>query len=103
MPVTCPGEQPMIARPLKSLYAWLQRIHRSTLLIPVLFLLAAASLLPQLGWSSSKPTMVMFSANWCASCRKVLPVAKEIADQNNMTLMQIDVDSQDAPKQARNF
>jgi thiol-disulfide isomerase/thioredoxin len=56
----------------------------------------------QQSWALSRGTLVMFHANWCASCRQVLPVIKEIATQNNMTFLEIDVDSQDAPKQARN-
>lgn len=46
-------------------------------------------------------TIVVFNANWCASCREVIPVVSEIATQNNLSLTQIDVDAQTAPKQAQ--
>lgn len=50
--------------------------------------------------AAGRGTMVIFNANWCASCREVVPIAQEIAGQNGMTVRQIDVDAQDAPKQA---
>lgn len=54
-------------------------------------------------WAAGNGTLVFFHANWCASCRDVLPIVQEIAGQNNLTLLQIDVDNQNAPQQARNF
>lgn len=53
------------------------------------------------GWSASRGNMVVFTANWCASCREVLPVVRDVASQNGMSVTEIDVDSQTAPKQAR--
>lgn len=54
-------------------------------------------------WAAGNGTLVFFHANWCASCREVLPIVQEIAGQNNLTVLQIDVDNQNAPQQARNF
>ena len=54
-------------------------------------------------WAASRGTLVLFSANWCASCRDVLPVIREIAGQNNLDVAQIDVDSQEAPREARHY
>jgi thiol-disulfide isomerase/thioredoxin len=70
------------------------------LLLPLLLFLLLPT--PQPGWTN-RGALVIFSANWCASCRDVLPIVKELAQQNNLTLTQIDVDSADAPKQARNI
>ena len=53
------------------------------------------------GWAASRGNMVVFSANWCASCREVLPIVHDVASQNGMGVTEIDVDSQTAPKQAR--
>ncbi len=53
------------------------------------------------GWAASRGNMVVFSANWCASCREVLPIVRDVASQNGMGVTEIDVDSQMAPKQAR--
>lgn len=53
------------------------------------------------GWAASRGNMVVFSANWCASCREVLPIVRDVASQNGMGVTEIDVDSQMAPRQAR--
>lgn len=55
----------------------------------------------QPGWTN-RGSLVFFTANWCASCREAEPVVKEVADQNNLSVLEIDVDSADAPKQAHN-
>ncbi|MEB3286638.1 MAG: thioredoxin family protein [Vampirovibrionales bacterium] len=47
--------------------------------------------------------IVIFTANWCASCRTVIPVAQEVASQNGLGVETIDVDKQDAPSQASDF
>lgn len=55
-------------------------------------------------WSAlaaPRGTVVVFNANWCASCREVLPIVREVAGQNSMSIVEIDIDSQQAPKQAR--
>jgi thiol-disulfide isomerase/thioredoxin len=52
-------------------------------------------------WAAARGNVVVFSANWCASCREVLPVVREVASQNSMSVTEIDVDAQTAPKQAR--
>ena len=51
--------------------------------------------------AASRGDMVVFTANWCASCREVVPLAQEIASQNGLSVTQIDVDGQNAPKQAQ--
>lgn len=55
------------------------------------------------GWSANRGTVVLFSANWCASCREIVPIVRDVATQNNVGVVQIDVDGQDAPKQAHNY
>lgn len=53
--------------------------------------------------AAARSTVVVFEANWCASCREVIPVVREIAAQNNLGMQEIDVDAQNAPAQARNY
>lgn len=47
--------------------------------------------------------LVIFTANWCASCRNVAPIVQEVGSQNGIAVHSIDVDLQDAPSQASNF
>lgn len=54
-------------------------------------------------WAAARGNVVVFSANWCASCREVLPVVRDVAAQNGLSVTEIDVDSQAAPKQAQNL
>jgi len=56
-----------------------------------------------MGWAAARGSMVMFTANWCASCREVDPIVREVASQNGMSVTEIDVDSQTAPKEAHNY
>jgi thiol-disulfide isomerase/thioredoxin len=56
-----------------------------------------------MGWAATRGNIVLFTANWCASCREVNPIVQEIATQNSLGITQIDVDAQTAPKQARNY
>jgi thiol-disulfide isomerase/thioredoxin len=72
------------------------------LLLALLLFLGGASLM-NTTWGASRGTLVLFSANWCASCRDVVPIVREIAGQNELDVAQIDVDSQDAPRQARHY
>lgn len=72
---------------------------RRTLVILSSLALMTTNLLPS--WSQDKGSIVVFEANWCASCREIVPIAREIASQNGLNLVEIDVDSPDAPKQAR--
>jgi thiol-disulfide isomerase/thioredoxin len=55
------------------------------------------------GWAASRGTVVLFNANWCASCREVNPIVQDVASQNNLGYTQIDVDAQTAPKEAHNY
>lgn len=49
------------------------------------------------------PTLVVFTANWCASCRDVVPVVQQVGSQSRMNVVVIDVDRQDAPKTAQSY
>lgn len=53
--------------------------------------------------AAGRSTVVVFEANWCASCREVIPVVREIAGQNGLGVQEIDVDAQNAPAQARSY
>ncbi len=53
------------------------------------------------GWAATRGNMVVFTANWCASCREVVPIVRDVASQNNIAVTEIDVDSATAPKQAQ--
>ena len=46
-------------------------------------------------------SLVMFTANWCANCRDVAPVLRRVALENAMALQTIDVDSAEAPAEAK--
>lgn len=46
---------------------------------------------------------VVFTANWCANCRVIVPIVQEIGSSNGIRVHLIDVDRQDAPKQAQGF
>jgi thiol-disulfide isomerase/thioredoxin len=70
-------------------------------LITMLALTALIGLvLPALA-ASGKDQFVVFNANWCASCREVLPIVRDVASQNGIMVREIDVDDQRAPSQAR--
>jgi len=56
-----------------------------------------------MGWAAARGTLVLFNANWCASCREISPVVREVASQNGLTVTEIDVDAQTAPKEAHNY
>lgn len=74
---------------------------KQSLVLAALMALVAGSLLT--GWAANRGNMVIFSASWCASCREVVPIAREIAAQNNLGVEVIDIDAQDAPRRARSF
>jgi thiol-disulfide isomerase/thioredoxin len=71
---------------------------RALLLISFLTLLGT-NLSP--AWSQNKGNIVILEANWCATCREIVPIAREVASQNGLSVVEIDIDSPDAPKQAR--
>lgn len=73
------------------------------LALPILLVFISGLMTMNTTWGAIRGTLVLFSANWCASCRDVLPIVREIAGQNNLDITQIDVDSQDAPRQARHY
>ncbi|MBX2861483.1 MAG: thioredoxin family protein [Vampirovibrio sp.] len=43
-------------------------------------------------------TVVVFTANWCASCREIVPIVRDVSAQNGLSYMVVDVDDQNAPK-----
>lgn len=59
--------------------------------------------LPEADAKKGGPTVVVFNASWCASCRNVVPIAQNVASQNNMGVEVIDVDAQDAPAKASGY
>lgn len=58
---------------------------------------------PQAEARKGGPSMVVFNASWCASCRNVVPIAQNVAQQNSLGVAVIDVDAQDAPAQAADY
>jgi thiol-disulfide isomerase/thioredoxin len=54
-------------------------------------------------FAAGRGNLVVFSANWCASCREIVPVVRDVAGQNSLGVTEIDVDSQTAPKQAQSM
>ena len=56
-----------------------------------------------MGWAATRGNIVLFNANWCASCREVDPIVRDIASQNGLSITAIDVDAPTAPKEARNY
>jgi thiol-disulfide isomerase/thioredoxin len=53
--------------------------------------------------AAEKGTMVIFTAGWSASCREVLPIVRDIANTNGLTLKEVNVDDQNAPSQVSKF
>ena len=47
---------------------------------------------------SDKPTVVDFWAEWCAPCRQIAPIIKELANQygDQVNIVKVDVDSNPA-------
>jgi thiol-disulfide isomerase/thioredoxin len=87
-----------------SVFAMPKQILLPSLL---LFLLAGMAALlvagNSSGWANRDDSgeIVFFNANWCASCRELLPMVQDIATSNQLGLTTIDVDADTAPKQAR--
>ncbi len=81
-----------VAKPLSPFY-WV--------LITLLAITALIGLVVPALAASGKDQFVVFNANWCASCREVLPIVREVAMQNGILVREIDVDDQRAPSQAR--
>ena len=75
------------------------RYFKRTVFATLLALMMVGSLVA----GAAQGTMVIFTASWCASCREVIPVAREIAAQNSISVTEIDIDFQDAPRQARGY
>lgn len=66
-------------------------------------LFALAASVSVAAWAADKVGIVVLNSNWCYSCREVVPIAQDVGRQNNIGVTIIDIDKQDAPKQARNF
>ncbi len=47
--------------------------------------------------------LLVFTANWCANCRQVVPVVNDVARQQRVEVVTIDVDSSNAPSQAKRY
>lgn len=47
--------------------------------------------------------VVILTANWCANCRRILPVVQQASQQQGLTPVFIDVDSPEAPKMAKDY
>ena len=84
---------------IRSFFSRAWSLRLPLLIAALLVVISSKSAEP--GWSN-RGSLVFFTANWCASCREADPIIKEIAGQNNLTVLTIDVDGADAPKQAHN-
>ncbi len=47
--------------------------------------------------------LLVFTANWCANCRQVVPVVNDVARQQQVEVISIDVDASNAPSQAKRY
>ena len=47
--------------------------------------------------------MVVFSAGWCAACRELVPAIQQTAGRYQVPVFVIDVDMQQAPKDAKGY
>ena len=47
--------------------------------------------------------IVVLNANWCYSCREIIPITQEVGRQNNLNVTVIDIEAQDAPRLARTY
>ncbi len=55
-------------------------------------------------FSASKDvSYVVFTANWCANCREIIPIAQSVSASQGVPITLIDVDASNAPKQAKQF
>lgn len=74
-----------------------------TTILAAFSLVVFVSAVPALAARRGGPAIVVFNAGWCASCRSVLPIARDIATQNSLAVQIIDIDAQDAPRQASDY
>ena len=74
-----------------------------------LFKLLLTLLLPLLclgvyqAYAQTTHQVVVFSANWCASCRDVVPIVEEIAGQKGIKVNVVDVDDPSTPSVVRSL
>lgn len=70
----------------------------------ILLALAVSGLVFPKSLAQTKPNeVVVLTANWCANCRRVVPIVKEAATQRGVAAVVIDVDSPAAPRQAKPY
>jgi thiol-disulfide isomerase/thioredoxin len=83
---------------------WADSLYSAALMRKTLLVLAGLMLMANVALAAPKENaVVVFTANWCASCREIVPVAREVASQNGLSLQTVDVDNQSAPQQAENY
>jgi len=45
-------------------------------------------------YKGTKPSVIMFSANWCKPCQMVTPVMEELEREGNFNLYKVDTDEE---------
>ena len=73
------------------------------LILVAAFALILGSMSMVQGAPKSGNDIVVFTANWCANCRVIVPIVQDVAGTNGMAVRLIDVDKQDANKQAQAY
>jgi thiol-disulfide isomerase/thioredoxin len=53
--------------------------------------------------SDKGPTILVFTANWCASCREVMPAVQGLVSQKGFLMQLVDVDQEVAVKLAKDY
>jgi thiol-disulfide isomerase/thioredoxin len=93
-------------RQLTELFSGVQRNWLTKGLLTLALVLGAVSfgLSGALHAFADKPaTLIMFTADWCASCRDVLPVVQTYASGKGYSLQIIDVDAANAEALSRQY
>ncbi len=49
------------------------------------------------------PTLVVLTANWCGTCREVLPIVQRVAPSGGANVVILDVDSDTTAKEAAQY
>jgi ABC-type glycerol-3-phosphate transport system substrate-binding protein len=76
---------------------------RTRLAILAISSLGALGAFNALANAADGDTLVVFTTNWSASSRGVLPIVRDVASQNGVKVDQIDVDAQDAPSRSQKY
>ena len=93
------GESGMIQRTQQRIHLMQKQLIRFLGLALVMLM----AMVPIAEAARQNATIVVFNANWCASCRTIVPVVQDVGRQNQLPVVVIDVDYADAPKQARSY